>query len=48
MEFEFYWIQFNNWIKIQLKINGMQIGGKCIENLLLNMVFEKKTFKKHK
>jgi hypothetical protein len=40
MEFE-----FNNWIKIQLnwiqipsKRNEMQIGGKAIENLPMNMV----------
>jgi hypothetical protein len=26
----------------------MQIGGKCIESLLMNMVFEKKTLKRHK
>jgi hypothetical protein len=44
------WIQFKNWIQlnstieliqIQLKINGMQIGGECIEYLLMNMVLEK-------
>jgi hypothetical protein len=26
----------------------MKIGGKCIENLLMNMVFEEKTLKRHK
>jgi hypothetical protein len=26
----------------------MQIGGKDIENLLMNMVFQKKTFKRQK
>jgi hypothetical protein len=31
-----------NWIQIQLKINGMQIGAKGIKNLLVNMVLEKK------
>jgi hypothetical protein len=34
-------IQFNNWIKIELKINGMQIGGKGIENILVNMALKK-------
>ncbi len=41
-------IQFNNWIKIQLnciqiqsKTIGMQIGGKCIQYLLMNMLLEK-------
>jgi hypothetical protein len=35
------WIefQFNNWIKIQLKRNEMQIGGKGIENMIMNMMF---------
>jgi hypothetical protein len=38
MEFEFNWIQFNKFkIQIQLKANGMQIGGKDIQNLLVNM-----------
>jgi hypothetical protein len=38
-------IRFNNWIKIrlnkiqiELKTNGMQIGGKNIKNLLGNIV----------
>jgi hypothetical protein len=35
------WIQFSDWIKIQLKINGMQIGGKGSENILVNMVLKK-------
>jgi hypothetical protein len=29
-------------MKIQLKRNGIQIGGKGIENLLVNMVLELK------
>jgi hypothetical protein len=29
-----------------LKKNGTQIGGEGIENLLVNMVLKKKTFKK--
>jgi hypothetical protein len=33
-------------MKIQSKRNGMQIGGEGIENLLLNMVLEKKNLKK--
>ncbi len=28
--------------------NGMQIGGECIEYLLVNMVLAKKTSKRHK
>jgi hypothetical protein len=35
-------IQFINWIKIELKINGMQIGGKGIENILVNMALKRK------
>ncbi len=35
------WIQSSDWIKIQLKINGMQIGGKGSENILVNMVLKK-------
>ncbi len=34
-----------NWIEFKLKRNGIQIGGKDMENLL---VLKKKTFKKHK
>jgi hypothetical protein len=34
------WIEFNDWIKIQLKINGMQIGGKGNENILVNTVLK--------
>jgi len=46
---ELNWIQINNWIEIQLKKNGTQIGGEVIENLLVNMVLEKKTpLKRHK
>ncbi len=35
-----------NWN--QFKENGMQIGGECIEYLLVNMVLAKKTSKRHK
>ncbi len=28
-------------IKIELEINEMQIGGKCIENMLMNMMLKK-------
>jgi hypothetical protein len=35
-------IKFNNWIEIQLKKNGMQIGGKGIENMFMNMALKKK------
>jgi hypothetical protein len=28
-----------NWIKIELKRNGIQIGTKGIENLLMTMMF---------
>jgi len=34
-------IQFNNWIKIQLKKNRMQID-EGIKNQLVNMVLQKK------
>jgi hypothetical protein len=34
-------IHFNNWIKIQLKINEMQVGGKDIGFFFTNMVLEK-------
>jgi hypothetical protein len=37
MEFE-----FNNWTQIQSKTNGMQIAEKRIQNLLMNMMLEKK------
>jgi hypothetical protein len=30
-----------NWIQIQLKTIGMQIGGKCIKYLLVNMLLKK-------
>jgi hypothetical protein len=40
------WIELNsnstNWIQIQLESNEMQIGGKCIENLLVNTMLKKK------
>jgi hypothetical protein len=35
-------MQLNNWLKTQLNWNGMQIGAKDIENLLVNMVLGKK------
>jgi hypothetical protein len=38
LESKLTWIQFKNWIKIQLKKNEMQIIGEVIENLFLNMV----------
>jgi len=42
--FNLNWVEFNsNLNKIQLKINGMQIGEESIEDLLMNMVLEKKT-----
>ncbi len=34
-----------NWIQIQLKRNGLQIGGKVIENLAVNMALKKTNFK---
>ncbi len=51
MEFQFNWIQICiemqvNWIQIKLKRNGIQIGGKSIENLLLNVVLKICKFKK--
>jgi len=48
LQFKLFSTQFkvNNWINIQLKRNDMQIGGEGIKNLLVNMVFKKKTFKK--
>jgi hypothetical protein len=39
-------IQFNNWIKIQLKKNRMQIG-EGIKNQLVNMVLQKKKVKNY-
>jgi hypothetical protein len=47
IEFEFEWISFNiqiwvNSIQIHLKRNGMQIGSKGSENLLVTMVLERK------
>jgi len=38
--FELKWTKFKllDLIQIQLKRNGMQIGEKCIENLLVTMV----------
>jgi len=41
-QFQFNSIQFNNWIKIQLKRKEMQFGGEDNENLLVNMVQRKK------
>jgi len=40
---ELNWIELNNWIKIQLKRNRMQIV-EGIKNLLGNMVLGKKKF----
>ncbi len=48
MIFHVNWIefQFNNWIKIQLKKNEMmQIDGKVIEDLIVNMVLENNNLK---
>jgi hypothetical protein len=41
-------LQFNNWIKIQLKINEMQVGGKDIGIFFTNILLEKTTLKWHK
>jgi hypothetical protein len=38
-------IRFNS-IQFQFKTNEMQIGGKGIQNCLMNTVLEKKTYKK--
>jgi hypothetical protein len=35
--FEF---EFDNWTQIQSKTNGMQIAGKRIRNLLMNMMLK--------
>jgi hypothetical protein len=32
----------NNWIKIHLKKNGMQIDENGFENMLMNMMFKNK------
>ncbi len=45
IELNWILIQFNNWIKIHLRRNGMQIGGKGIENFLVHMLLGKKTQK---
>jgi hypothetical protein len=53
IEFKFNWKKkFNNWIKIELNSNliiknGIQIGEKCIQNLM-NMVLKKELINKHK
>jgi hypothetical protein len=39
---QFNSIQFNYWIKIRFKRNGMQIYGEDIENLLAIMLLERK------
>ncbi len=36
-----------NWIQIQLKTIGMQIGGKCIQYLLVNMLLKKNLIQKY-
>jgi hypothetical protein len=41
-------MQLKNWIKIELKRIEMHIGGESIENLLVNMVLEKKNLKIHR
>ncbi len=38
-------IQSNNWIKIQFKQNGMQIGGEGIENMFVNIMLKNKLLK---
>jgi hypothetical protein len=35
-----------NWIQIQVKTNGMQIGEKGITNIFMNMMLEKENFTK--
>jgi hypothetical protein len=37
-----YQIKVNNWIKIELKTNEMQIDEKDIQNLLVNMMLGRK------
>jgi hypothetical protein len=43
LQFQFNgWINIQlNWIQIQLKTVGVQIGGKCIQYFLMNMSLEK-------
>jgi hypothetical protein len=48
IELQFNFIQFHNWIKIQLKINEMQVGGKDIGIFFTNIFLEKITLKWHK
>ncbi len=45
-EFNENWMEFefSNWTQIQSKTNGMQIVKKRIQNLLMNMMLEKKNF----
>jgi hypothetical protein len=45
LKFELNWIKFINWIEIQLKKNGMQIGGK---GYVHEYGIEKTTLKWHK
>jgi hypothetical protein len=54
IEIQFNWIEFKftnwielNWIQIELKINGMQFGFLKNQNLLVNVVLEKKALKTH-
>jgi len=44
------WIELssNSWIELNwMKINGMQIGSKKNQNLLVTLVLEKKALKTH-
>jgi hypothetical protein len=43
----FNWIEFKFTNSIELKINGMQIGIKNVQNLLVTVVLEKKALKTH-
>jgi len=47
-KFNFNSIIGSRFTWIQLKTNAMQIGGECIEYLLVNMLLAKKTSKTHK
>jgi hypothetical protein len=47
VELNFDWSEFQ-FNKISLKRTGMHIGGKCIENLFMNIVLLKKLLKWHK
>jgi hypothetical protein len=45
-EIQFNSIQFNKWIKIQLKKNEIQIDGESMENLLIKYGVGKNKCKK--